>query len=161
MRLLVAALLLVVAGCGSSPVPATPMPALADTPCMAVVDRGTLPAWARTGFTEPDAVEPHVVGRSGEIAAILFGDPLSSPPSADHTNKILWAAREPYVAAATLDIGAQRMDGTALIGAPIERSVEDGPGPSIIDLPEPGCWRLSLSWADQTDTLDLAYNEST
>ncbi len=171
MRFLVAAMLLVVAGCGSSPAPgapgpaspgpASPGPALADTPCMAVVDRGPLPAWARTGFTEPDPVEPHVVGRSCEIAAILFGDPLSSPPSADHTNKIPWAARQPSVAAATLGISAQRMDATTRVGAPVGRSVEGGPGPSIIDLPEPACWRLSLGWADRTDTLVLAYNAPT
>ncbi len=161
MRYLVAALLIVVAGCGSSPAtppPPTPSPTLVDAPCTASVDRGTLPEWAREGFTQPDPVEPHVVGRAGEIVAILFGDPLSSPPSADHNNKILWAAREPYVAASTLAISAQRMDGIRPVGAPVERSVDGGPGPSIIDLPGAGCWRLSLSWADRTDTLDLVYS---
>ena len=28
---------------------------------------------------------------------------------------------------------------------------------SIIDLPQPGCWRLSLTWPGKTDTIDLVY----
>jgi hypothetical protein len=27
----------------------------------------------------------------------------------------------------------------------------------MLDLPRPGCWRLTLTWADQKDTLDLEY----
>jgi hypothetical protein len=88
---------------------------------------------------------------------ILFGDPLLSPPSATRANKILWVERPPFVSAPTLAISAQRMDGAASIGAAIERHVEGGPGPSIIDLPDPGCWRLTLNWAGNTDVLDLEY----
>jgi hypothetical protein len=49
------------------------------------------------------------------------------------------------------------MVGAAPVGAPEERQVEGGPGPSTIDLPDPGCWRLSLTWGGRTDTLDLEY----
>jgi len=49
------------------------------------------------------------------------------------------------------------MDGTNPLGAPVERRLEQFPGPSFVDLPEPGCWRLTLTWADRTDTLDLEY----
>ena len=125
--------------------------------CDARVARGVLPDWARSGFGDPQPSAAHVVGRSGEIAAILFGDPLSSPPSTRHTNKILWVARQAYAFAPVLTISAQRMDGATPVGAPVERQVEGGPGPSIIDLPDPGCWRLSLGWGDRTDELDLDY----
>ena len=37
------------------------------------------------------------------------------------------------------------------------RSVPGGPGPSIIDLPAPGCWTLHLSWSGHTDQLKLRY----
>jgi hypothetical protein len=36
-------------------------------------------------------------------------------------------------------------------------SVPGGPGPSIIDLPAPGCWTLHLSWSGHTDKLKLHY----
>jgi len=36
-------------------------------------------------------------------------------------------------------------------------SVPGGPGPSIIDLPAPGCWTLHLSWSAHTDELKLHY----
>ena len=31
------------------------------------------------------------------------------------------------------------------------------PGPSIINLPAPGCWTLHLSWSGHTDQLKLHY----
>jgi hypothetical protein len=37
------------------------------------------------------------------------------------------------------------------------REVAEGPGPSTLDLPAPGCWTLDLRWADRTDTLRLSY----
>ena len=152
------ALALVVGACAT----ATPsQPAVSPSPaavaCAAQVDRGVLPSWARAGFTDPEPKMPHAVGRSDKIAAILFGDPLSSPPSTDHSNKILWVPQLGYASAQALAISAQRMEGAAPVGAPVERRVEGGPGPSIIDLPDPGCWRLTLAWSGWTDTLDLEY----
>jgi hypothetical protein len=129
----------------------------APTSCAAQVDRGVLPTWARTGFSDSGAKVPHEVGRSDEIAAILFGDPLSSPPSAQHANKVLWVAKDPNTSAPTMTISAQRMDGATPIDAPVEQEVYGGPGPSIVDLPAPGCWRLTLTWGDRTDSLDLEY----
>jgi hypothetical protein len=159
VRILTLIVLAIVAtACGtiapSHPLGSTPQ---AARTCAASVDRGVLPVWARSGFTDPQPVIPHSLGRSGEIMAILFGDPLLSPPGATHANKILWVTRPPFVSAPTLEISAQRMDGAALIGAATERHVDGGPGPSIIDLPDPGCWRLTLTWADKTDVLDLEY----
>jgi hypothetical protein len=164
MRALLILVLTLAAGCGSPPV--TPPPAAA---CEARVDRGVLPEWARAGFTDAAPAIPHVIGAAGGIAAILFGDPLTSPPSADHTNKILWVSGPAPAAPAPspsprqtgtrwdLEISAQRMDGATPVGEPVLRTVEGGPGPSIVDLPEAGCWRLTLDWDYRTDTLDLEY----
>jgi len=116
-----------------------------------------LPDWARAGFSDAEPKAAHVVGTLGEVAAILFGDPLSAPPSGEHTNKILWVARRGSAMASDLEISAQRMDGSGLIDDPVERRVQGGPGPSIIDLPDAGCWRMTLRWADRTDSLDLEY----
>ena len=127
-------------------------------PCEARIDRGVLPEWARAGFSEPDPAMPHVVGRAGDIAAILFGDPLSAPPAPDRNNKILWVAKR-IDGASDLRITAQRMDGSVALGQAVERTVSGGPGPSIIDLPDAGCWRLALAWGAVSDSLDLEYAE--
>jgi hypothetical protein len=36
-------------------------------------------------------------------------------------------------------------------------SLPDGPGPSYVNLPAPGCWTLRLSWGGHTDRLMLRY----
>jgi hypothetical protein len=123
----------------------------------APLQRGVLPTWARTGFSDPRPRMPHVIGRHGRIAAIVFGDPLLSPPIEGRSNKILWVARELTTSASDLRIRAQRVRGGRLVGEAVRRLVPRGPGPSIIDLPSPGCWRLALRWSDQRDELSLRY----
>lgn len=126
-------------------------------PCHADVSRAVLPGWARAGFSGPRPRVPHVLGRSGQIVAIVFGYPLRSPAAEGRSNKILWVSRTLPGMPAALWIRAQRMDGARAVGAPVGRIVHGGPGPSLVDLPEAGCWRLRLSWSGRTDSLDLAY----
>jgi len=125
--------------------------------CRSEVRIGVLPVWARAGFSEARPRMRYELGASGRIAAIPFGV-LNSPPAADHTNKILWVSRVSTRPESSLRILAQRMTGTRRDGAPVMRAVRGGPGPSIINLPRPGCWRLSLRWSGWTDQLDLQYN---
>jgi hypothetical protein len=119
--------------------------------CADPVPSRVLPGWARTGFSDPRPRVPFVMGDSGAIAAILFAQPLTSPPSPDHNNKILWVSRVDD--GSSLRITATLLDGSATA----TRVVDGGPGPSIIDLPKPGCWHLTLQWGDNSDTLNLAY----
>jgi len=49
------------------------------------------------------------------------------------------------------------MEGPQLVGPTVERVIAAGPGPSIVDLPQAGCWRLRLTWSGAIDTLDLVY----
>lgn len=134
----------------------TPSGAPNVKPCSPSAAMGVLPEWARAGFNEPEPTALQAMGASGEIVAILFGATLFAPPNPELSNKILWVARDP-AGGTPLDISAQQMDGDKDVGEPIERQVGGGPGPSTIDLPEPGCWRLSLTWDDRTDWLDLEY----
>jgi len=90
------------------------------------------------------------------IVAILFGDPLSAPPALDRNNKILWVAKR-IDGATDLRITAQRMDGSVALGQAVERTVAGGPGPSIVDLPVAGCWRLALAWGAVSDSPDLEH----
>jgi hypothetical protein len=134
---------------GSSPVATTPSaPALH---CESAVQTGDLPEWARAGFSGTH-YPPHVLGSHGDIVAILFGYPLYQPPLPDRTNKILWVSQV-GVTSTHLEIEAQ------LVGAveSVHLQVPGGPGPSIIDLPQAGCWQLTLSWAGHIDTLELVY----
>jgi hypothetical protein len=129
----------------------------ASSACRANVIVGVLPTWARAGFREPNPRMPYALGDAGRIAGILFGNPLTSPPRKGRNNKILWVSRVPAMTRSDLQIRAQRMTGSRPVGLPVKRIVDGGPGPSIIDLPFAGCWRLSLRWSGQADTIDLRY----
>jgi hypothetical protein len=129
----------------------------AVSPCHSAVHKGVLPTWARTGFSDPRPKLPHVLGRSGKIAALIFGYPLRWPPGKDRANKILWVSRRAVKPLSDLRIHAQRMEGRRHVGRPVTRVVVGGPGPSGIDLPAPGCWRLTLRWSGRIDHLDLRY----
>jgi hypothetical protein len=124
--------------------------------CHSQLHRAVLPTWARAGFSNPRQPMPFALGRSARVVAIPFG-PLESPPAATHNNKILWVARTPARAGENLTIRAQRMTGIRRVGQPVSRIVRGGPGPSIINLPSPGCWQMTLRWSGHHDQLDLAY----
>lgn len=130
-----------------------PPPQTAGQGCARTVEPHVLPAWARGGFSDPRPVMPHVLGENGSIVAILWPEHLSSPPDPKESNKILWVARSPGDGLTDLVIRAH-LEGT---GTRVTRRVAGGPGPSIIDLPAPGCWRLDLAWHDHSDTVQLSY----
>ncbi|HEX6682682.1 MAG TPA: hypothetical protein VF062_07805 [Candidatus Limnocylindrales bacterium] len=159
MRLLLsAAAVLLTAGCvggGGGPSerqaesPEPPRPA--RTTCGSPIATGPLPEWAREGFTG-DASMPHVMGDRGEIVAAIFGHPLSTNKPQGQNNKILWVPKKPPLPGDLVIVA--KLDGT---GAPETRNVRGGPGPSILDLPKAGCWRLTLTWPEHVDTMDLVY----
>jgi hypothetical protein len=118
--------------------------------CHAEVRTTALPAWARGGFTR-GASAPYVTGDHRRIVAILFAEPLYSPPAKDRFNKILWVARDG--SSAPLVIHA-RLAGTHTA---VTRVLPHGAGPSYVNLPAAGCWQLVLRWGDARDALDLQY----
>jgi hypothetical protein len=95
---------------------------------------------------------PFVLSDRGDIVAILWSDhePLSAPPRGDRNNKILWVSQ---TFGAPLQIKAT----LSRSGKTATRTVDGGPGPSIIDLPAPGCWSLELTWGDHHDHVQLEY----
>ena len=129
-------------------------------PCAPDVRTAVLPTWARAGFSDRTPTMPYALGASDRIAAIVFGYPLLSPPGKTRSNKILWVSHSAVRPLSDLKIRAQRMVGARPVGAVVTRTVTGGPGPSIIDLPAAGCWRLALSWSGKTDTLDLSYGRA-
>ena len=132
-----------------------PAGAVSSNGCAGQPAVSPLPAWARAGFNPPGQAMPHVMGAAGNIVAILWADrdALHSPARQQENNKILWVSRIPFVAPNPLVIDATLAGGTRAVAL----SVPGGPGPSIINLPAPGCWTLHLSWSGHTDELKLRY----
>ncbi|MCK2217019.1 hypothetical protein MF672_024970 [Actinomadura sp. ATCC 31491] len=159
LSVVAAALLLASAACTSEAAPALRSPgpaatgAAAAAPCTParVVDAEP-PVWANAGFT-PGTKVRYAASESGDMLAVLFGYPLYSPPLPDRANKVLWRSRAPLVPSDPLLIEA-RLGGT---GPPTRIKVLGGPGPSYVDVPSPGCWRLKLTWSSRTDSIDLEY----
>jgi hypothetical protein len=156
------ALVALASGCTEATAPA-PAPA---PPCSSAVRRDVLPEWARTGFSDPSPSGiPYVLGDRGSILGVIFGYPLTAPPaSSGRANKILWVA-DPAAPGASPDSAAPndlridaRLTGSTEV---VHRTVPGGPGPSVVDLPRPGCWQLTLTWPGHTDTLDLRYEPPT
>ena len=125
--------------------------------CSPKVHHDVLPVWMRGGFSGAKPRIPYVLGEHGLIGGVLFGSPLNAPPAQNKNNKILWVPRHFSKSVAALWIRMQKMDGTQLVGAPVRRIITSGPGPSYVDAPSVGCWRLTLTWSGRRDTLDLAY----
>ncbi|MFG2043522.1 hypothetical protein [Dactylosporangium sp. NPDC048998] len=123
----------------------------AQTACGSPVETGPLPEWARGGFSD-GGQWPYVMGDGGAVLAVLFVRPLAVTRTDGANNKILWVARDPFPPG---DLVIDAALGGS--GETARRSVPGGPGPSIVDLPRPGCWRLTLTWPGHTDTLDLTY----
>jgi len=108
-----------------------------------------LPTWARGGFSADSYRTAHVMGKEGRIVAIPFIRlRVHQPPDAG--NKVLWVSKAGY---GPLRIVAT-LEGTSRT---VVRTLPDGPGPSYVDMPAPGCWRMNLSWAGRHDTLGLRY----
>jgi hypothetical protein len=71
----------------------------------------------------------------------------------DYNNKVLWVSRLPQTPVTDLRIDGRLADGSVTA----HRTVSGGPGPSYVNLPQPGCWHLSLHWSGHHDTLNLYY----
>ena len=118
---------------------------------------------ACTGSSQPSARPQPPTARASAVQAstVQAGtdleratrDALHSPPLHDRNNKILWVSRIPLAAPDPLVIRATLAGSTRTAAV----SVPGGPGPSIIDLPAPGCWTFHLSWSGHTDELKLRY----
>jgi hypothetical protein len=127
------------------------------TPCQARVHHDVLPGFMRPGFSGDEPRVPYVLGNRGAIGGVVFGWPLHSPPLPNRNNKILWVPRHLSKTIAPFWIRLQLMRGSVAVGAPVRKVISTGPGPSIVDVPEAGCWRLTFSWSGRRDSLDLAY----
>lgn len=133
-------------------------PAAASS-CASAVVYGSLPTWARAGFSPPSMAMPHVLGSRGDIVAVLWAQhhPLVTPTPPNRANKILWVSKLPLAVGSSLEITARQLSGGTAVGAVQRRTVLGGPGPSEIDMPAAGCWQFTLRWSGHVDTVNLPY----
>ena len=118
--------------------------------CRESVQSTSLPEWARGGFSGGNP--PYVYGQHARIIAVLFS-PLSVDPQSKRSNKILWVSRPKLTKPGDLVIHARNLS----TNETSQLKVAGGPGPSEIDMPTPGCWRLNLTWSGHSDSIDLQW----
>lgn len=171
-RLVAVCIWLVIAGCNSSSVAATPTPtpSVNRSPASSAVAvaggcgttqmyKGGEPDWlTRAGDNNNPKELPYFITDPPIAAGFVFGYPLRSGQPANGSNKILWVVDRPR-------------DGNDLIvsGHPLNAAApttnasfpdNSGPGaiyPSEIDVPRPGCWHFDLSWGPNHTSAELVF----
>ena len=101
---------------------------------------------------------PYVLSVQQTAAGFLFGYPLRAGHPTDRANKVLWVVRLPRDGS-PLDITGQ-LSGASEPSVHVTQSAGSGPGeiyPSIVDVPQPGCWRFDLAWSGHQATVFLTY----
>lgn len=116
------------------------------------LETGPLPEFARAGFSSPEG-NPFALSTDGTMVAVVFANPLVSPATPDRGNKILWVPLEIPAATDTLMITGH-LEGTDLTTTV---NIGTAPGPSYVDMPAPGCWRLDLKWGNHSDSMYLRW----
>jgi hypothetical protein len=158
-----AALLILLAGCTSSPAtshatasPTSTARTFAGGCAGTMLTDAEPPLWAQGGWTHTKGTPwgvPWALGTQGSSVAYVFASQLvagSSPRSDGTNNKILWESKD-----------NPSGDGVIVEGRPLGMSgpvVKIAGGPSTVDVPAAGCWTFQLSWSANgrhTSTINL------
>ena len=123
------------------------------------VVRGGEPEWlGDAGAHNNPKGLPYVVAAEQTAAGFIFGYPLRAGHPENPANKILWVVRLPRNGT-TLEIKGHPL-GTSKPTIEQSQPANSGPGeiyPSIVDVPQPGCWHFDLSWAGHQAAVELEY----
>ena len=101
---------------------------------------------------------PYAVAIPQTAAGFIFGYPLRAGHPTDRANKVLWVVRFPRNGS-PLNISGQ-LSGANAPAVHVTQLADSGPGeiyPSIVDVPQPGCWRFDLTWSTHQATVYLEY----
>lgn len=118
-------------GCGSTP-----------------IFKGGAPVWMLQleGPSVYTDVTPYALASPPMAAAVIFGYPLRAGHPQNPDNKILWLVSLPP-RAGSLDIAAHLVGTDTPLVSQSAAFLASGDIPSIIDMPQPGCWQFDLSWS--------------
>jgi len=157
-----AAALGVATGCGSGGVrpraQATSRRADGHTCIPAALQRRAPPSWARSAGVSTR----YALTADAAAAAFFFAYPLRAGHPNNPANKILWVMRWPREGKA-LSIVAKSADDPGR-RVQISQPADSGPGeiyPTIVDLPTPGCWTLTLNWSSHTTRIAVVVRPRT
>jgi hypothetical protein len=123
------------------------------------VYKGHEPAWLdEAGAHNNPHGLPYVLAPQQTAAGFIFGYPLRAGHPVNPTNKVLWVVRSPRNGS-SLDITGQ-LSGSSGPGVHVTQPADSGPGeiyPSIVDVPQAGCWRFDLRWSGHQAAVYLEY----
>ena len=114
--------------------------------------------WTSSSGGSTDLVQ--ATGHEGNAVAFLFAHPLRAGEPENPANKILWVVKEPR-GVSDLVISAHPLDAAAPTVHQSE-AADSSPGeiyPSIVNVPESGCWAFTLEWNGNKDTIELPYTQ--
>jgi hypothetical protein len=120
--------------------------------------KGGAPPWVHklAGTSTYIDIVPYVLAAPPTVAGFLYGYPLRAGHPTDRNNKILWLVNlGPRTGA--LNITAHLIGATATPVSTGAAFIPSGDAPSIVDLPEPGCWEFDLSWSGHQAAVDISY----
>jgi hypothetical protein len=151
-------MLLLAAACsqssGKASVPPTPTLTSTTGGCAGtVLTTGEPPQWAQVGWSQTKGTPwpvPWTAAASGQAVAFLFAGRLvagASPRVDGSNNKVLWELRDPVQFVVEGRPAGQSAPVVTVPG-----------GPSIVDVPTPGCWTFRLipsNHPDQVSTISL------
>ena len=123
------------------------------------VYKGDEPSWLDTAgaHNNPTGL-PYVMAVDQTAAGFIFGYPLRAGHPINPSNKILWVVGFPRNGS-PLEITGQQ-SGANAPSVHESEPADSWPGeiyPSIVDVPQSGCWRFDLSWAAHHDVVYLQY----
>jgi len=141
-------------GCTSSQQPAakpSPITQVVAGGCAGtVLTRADPPAWAQGGWTHTKGTPwpvPWAMAVPGDAVAFVFAGELvagSGPRSDGSQNKVLWVVKDP---------ASFVVEGRPLGQARPVVTVDGGP--SIVDVPTPGCWTFQVLRGKQSSVINL------
>jgi hypothetical protein len=108
------------------------------------------PVWAQGGWTHPNATPwpvPWAFGTNNDTVAYLFTNQLVTGVS---QNKVVWEAKA-SPSGVNVKVEGHPMGASQPV-------VTIAGGPSITDVPTPGCWTFRLSWganSEHSSTINL------
>jgi hypothetical protein len=145
---------LLVASCGHS----TGRVAESRTCVPAPIHTGPPPAWTAAAWSDSSAGfrVPYALASGDSAAAFMFTDPLRAGHPTHPGNKILWVVHSPRDGNPLLISARWSTDPS--VRARFSQPADSSPGeiyPTGIDLPRPGCWKLTLTWGTHRASVDL------